>query len=303
MYIPFPDESGFARSADGTEPIRGGSVGFNNILGLFVKTAQKVTRPLTGGFVINGLTVFRNVFHPDDTMKTIVPKWEKDIHLFVSYFQSYLSYVNRGNAPKAPTPVIIYLPDYKKIPPLNRRVHTGNTAAMMTLYAAFLKEYSHPAEPVFTNPFIDQWLIPVGGSSQLPHQDLNKWLDWYITKHDSSLKADRRLLMISHLLIDFHMAIRKPSLQVLESYTAEIIPPPDFRFKLDKSGVLPFNAVTHLVFGDKTLIAPQIKPHMAKMLRERATTERWMTKAPSSVKDAIQKATNLPNTVWSLSLS
>ena len=302
MFIPFPDETAYPRSQDGSEPIRGGSVGFNNILGRFVKTAKTDRRPLTGCFVINAATVFRNVFHPDDKFSDTVAKWEKDIHLFVTYFQSYLSYVYQGNEPLKPTPIIVYLPDYRVLPSVNRRAMTGRAEALWKQYAAFLKEYNQDAESVFSNPYIDQWIMSVG-KTRFPHQELNTWLDLYATKHDTTFRADRRLMMISHILLDYHMCVRKPFLQVLESYTAETMSSPDFRFKLDKSGILPFNAITHLTFGDSTLVANQLRPKMSRLLHERATQERWLMKSPSAIKMSIQSATNLPSTIFSANLS
>ena len=94
--------------------------------------------------------------------------------------------------------------------------------------------------------------------------------------------------------VDLHMCVRRPQIQLSESFTGKILKAPDFRFRLDKEGRIPFMSETHVVFGDKNMSASMLKPKMRAQLLERAQRERWVTRSPDYVRTAISSATNIP---------
>lgn len=296
LFVDFPDESQMERSQDGSEPIRGGSIGFNLILGRFFKQSQIDKQPEFPLYLINGLTVFRNNFHPDDTLREMVPKWEKDIHTFTRYLEAYLSYVYRDNPPTRPVSVVIFLPDYKRIPQGFLRVPTGNNLKQHQLYSEFLRKYSHPPECIRQTPLVNVWLVPAGGGTY-PHIELIRWLDRYVRDVPIQYDSTQKYCLISHIPFDLNISFRRPKVSLLESYTAKLLLPKEFGLKIDKSGVIPFLPVTHVVFGDKVMIQPMVKPKMRSLLLDRAQKERWQVKSPAMITNSIISATNLPSTL------
>ena len=160
----FPDESLMERSADNSEPIRGGSIAFNRILGRFVDKANSDHKPEFTAVVMSAFTLFDNVWtmNNDADISTLEEDFVKDVNLFLEYYDIYLSFTKSALQGSKQCPVIIYFPDYKRLENDLRRETTGKKLDLLDKYKKFLNRYSGRDESRGCN------LSPQGSGAQVP---------------------------------------------------------------------------------------------------------------------------------------
>lgn len=297
--IPFPDDSQCPLSADGTEKILGGSVGLNRIL-LFFKNRAFIDRaPQWGLYLINAATVFRNVhstWKPTPQIQTLseseaIRLFQNDVNLLITYVTSYLSMYTDVINP-LPAPMIVYYPNYKKIPMSMRKTLSDKEAGVWTQYEHIRKtKISLSPERTFSSPYIDLWEMQVG-THAYPHVELVRWLQEYLlapSTHSLYRWGHIKAMMISHCALDLH--IKLPLLELIESHQGVIKPPNQFYTKLNvpKDIVIPFNSVTHQLFGDSTLIQAKAQRGAKKKLLEMSQAKKWtMSDTSAIISDAMK---------------
>jgi len=91
----FPDESQMARSEDGSEPIRGGSIGLNRILNTLVAASQGDKRPRFTSVLLNAFTFFFNAYDAEkfQDFAKVEEGFVRDLNIFLDYYDTYLSHV------------------------------------------------------------------------------------------------------------------------------------------------------------------------------------------------------------------
>lgn len=290
--VMFPDESHMERSKDGTEPIRGGSVGWNTIFGLFKNRAASDQTPFATLFLINLETVFRNNYNKALSHKEIFDACVQDMDLFLVYFEAYLSWVLRGKT-SSPIPVVLYIPNYQAIPKDLLRSHPASWELMMSAYDVFRKKFPTTNTLSSQTQFTSRWVVPVG-STTYPHIELAHWV------HNAALENQSGgytwgdpVCLITRNVIDLHITRRIRSLLLLESYTAQIKTPDQFGSKLIKDVPIPFTVGTHRAFGDPVHIKPIVERKTKKELLELAVSHKWMTRSTDGILRDISSVTGV----------
>lgn len=110
----------------------------------------------------------------------------------------------------------------------------------------------------------------VGKGGKWPHKDLIRDL----AKLKEGIQY-RKVLMVSHVPLDFHLYRVFSDFSILESYTGAIKQQKQFGKKVFGDEVFPFNKYTHLLFGDKWYLKPLVKSSVRKMMKEKAAREHW----------------------------
>lgn len=286
----FPDESQMERSEDGSEPIRGGSIGLNRILNGFVDIATKDSKPRFTAVLISAFTIFRNVWtmQNNPTMSSLEEGFVKDVNLFLEYYDTYLSFVWNGLPADRYCPVIIYFPDYKHLPKELRMETSGKRELLFNLYRDFLARHgNHNGEVKKLEHSRCFWIT--AGQSSYPHKDVaSKFRE--ITAHPQiAYYIGDPVCLISHIPLDLYMSARIRKLVLLESYTGRIRTPPEFRIKIDKEGRVPFTSAAHVALGDSVLIKPMANLKQRKAIYEAAEKDRWLTRGEEDIRNRIAK--------------
>jgi hypothetical protein len=291
----FPDESQMDRSQDGSEPIRGGSIGLNKILSSFVEAARKDHKPQFHAVLMSAFTIFRNVYNTKagQTMTELETGFVQDVNLFLEYLDTYLSHVWRRTAAGKQCPVIIYFPTYKHVPKELVRDRSEKTAEMFKKYDEFLKRHSGYNKEIKRSDFTRCFWIDAGEVTY-PHKEVaRKFRE--ITTHATSLySSGDPICLFSSVPLDLHIASRLRNIQLLESFTARIRTPYEFKLKLDKSGSVPFYSCTHAVLGDDVLLKPQVGIKIKREILEAAEKEKWYTRSEDDVRSRLAKITDIP---------
>lgn len=291
----FPDESVMPRSDTGEEPIRGGSIGFNRILGKFVEWSSKDKSPRYTAVLISGFTIFRNIWtmEPKAVSSRFDEMFIKDVNLFLEYYDTYLSFILGTLLRNKKAPVIVYFPDYRHVAKDIRREMTGRRLDLFVEYEKFRRRHSAEEGLAKETEFVKCFWASVGGSTY-PHVDLSRKFREISSQPNSLYSSGSPVCLISAIPLDLHISNRIRSLSLLESYTAESYTPFDFRFKLDKEGRIPFYPVTHLVFGDNVLINPMLKNKLRRDVLEQAIKEKWISRGEEELRNKLAKALNIP---------
>lgn len=289
----FPDEAAMEQGQNG-DPIRGGSIGLNRVLGRFVSSALTDSRPQFRGVIISAFTIFRNVWtmKKDATMSDLEKGFVTDVNLFLDYFDTYLSHVWRQLDGNKNVPVVVYFPDYKAVSKELLREHTGQNELMFKMYQAFLGRHGHYDESIRKLERCQCFWVKAGGI-HYPHKDVaQKFRE--IASHSTSLYATGDpVALMTNIPLDLHIAGRIRGIHLLESYTAKVKTPDEFRFRLDKEGRIPFQPAVHVVFGDDILFKPQITPKIRKQLLEDAVKDRWLTRSEEDIRHRLAKVTEM----------
>lgn len=290
--VMFPDESHMERSKDGTEPIRGGSVGWNCVFGLFKTRASVDKVPFATLFLINLETVFRNNYNKTLSAKEIADACVRDMDLFLTYLEAYLAWVLRGKT-LPPIPVVLYIPNYHTIPKDLLREHPASWDHMMQAYGIFRKNFPTTKTVSSRTQFTTRWVIPVGVMTY-PHIELSHWV------HSTSLENQSGgytwgdpVCLITRNVIDLHISRRIRSVVLLESFTAQIKTPDQFGTKLVKDVPVPFTVGTHRAFGDPVHIRPLVERKTKKELLQLATTNKWMVRSTEGILRDISSVTGV----------
>lgn len=279
--VAFPSTEGLATSQDGSAFIYGGSVAINNILEHLRKTATLSHRGEWKVWLINMLTIVDGCSHKDASPKDIIAAAAHDFQLLTQFISAYASY-SKDTAYRYPI-IIGYWPSYTAIPEAHRRKPSPSLALAMDVFS---RMDMGPTD-VVVNKDDDRLLmhVRVGTRADLPHVDLNAKLARVLT--GTGFVSGMPIAMITSFPTDLHLASRMSKMVLLERFTARIKGPSEFGTKLDKAGRLPFNAFTHLTFGDGVLIQGLISGRKKTALLELAEADRWSTLSATSVRDRI----------------
>ena len=290
----FPDESLFPKG-DNSDPIRSGSIGINRILGYLIDASTIDRKPQFNSVIISAFTFFRNVWasNKNATIEVLEAAFVRDVNLFLEYYSAYLSFTLPNHDRESIADVIVYFPNYHKVPKEIVRDMTGQKLEMWNLYKSFLNRYNAIDAQVRKIDHCRCFFIRAGDGAY-PHKEvISKFRT--ITVHPHSLYTSGDPIgLITHIPLDLHMSYRLRNINLIESYTGKVRLPIDFRLKLDKEGRVPFNSVTHVVFGDDELIKPMVSHKLKKDLLEAAVKDRWLTRSEGDVLSRIALIMRIP---------
>lgn len=291
----FPDESQMDRSQDGSDPIRGGSIGFNRVLGYFVDHAAQHRTPAFNACLISAFTIYRNIFAMDKSasIETLEQLFIKDLTLFLQYYDTYLDHTKTSFMQGKKAAVIVYFPQYGRLDKDIRLEPSESRLELFTGYNKFLKRFSGRDEMVREMEHLSCFWIRAGDATY-PHKELSRKLR-DITAHPKSLyTSGDPISLISHIPLDFHLASRVRNLLVFESYTGKVRPWDEIRFRIDKDGFIPFNSTTHGVLGDRVLIKPLVSGKVKREILAKAKEDKWLSRTEEDIRHRIAKIANLP---------
>jgi hypothetical protein len=279
----FPDQSAMERGDDGGA-ILGGSFGFNRILLGFVDAAGTDHKPRFDAFVINAFTIFRNNWdskqHP--TLMRFEEDFTKDIKLFLEYYDTYLSLVwNRLDEGKHCS-VVIYFPDYHKIPKELWREQTGNAELLYKAWLKFSARYGQEDQKVQHLEHCRGYFIRAGDTA-LPHKDVARKVKDLVSHRDNLYVNGDPIGFISHIPLDWYLGYRLRNVKLVESNTARVRTVDEFRYRLDKEGRVPFQPAVHAVLGDGVLLQSQVDRKTRKLILDTAAQERWISRSHDDV--------------------
>lgn len=290
----FPDESQLPRSEDGSEAILGGSIGLNRILGRFVEHSKTDNKPEFTAVLINARTVFRNVYQmlkKDPSLK-LDDLFVKDIGMFLEYYDTYLSFVRGMQLNRSRCPVVVYFPDYRKVPEEVRRPMSPKDLEEQVAYDKFARRFAGEDSLMQTLEHVECFWVIAGGTL-LPHQDLIRKFKNIAGRKQCGYHSGDNIALISHLPVDFHLCERMRGICTLESHTGKLKSAHEFRLRLDEDGRVPFNTTTHIAFGDSRQIKPMFVRKQKHDLLEQADRERWASRSEEDIRQRIAKAAGL----------
>lgn len=123
--------------------------------------------------------------------------------------------------------------------------------------------------------------ITNGGVGQLPHK--------VIMRDIIRLTTDKRLMMLSHCPLDYHVINRRVTLRILESYTGKIGGKRRISEKLFNHTNIPFCGITHQLLGDKEQLKSPLSRKESKLLKDTAIADNWSLRPISDVLSAVKK--------------
>ena len=290
----FPDQSGMERSEDGSEPILGGSFGFNKILLGFYAAVETDHKPRFNAFVINAFTIFRNNWdskkHP--TLMVFEKDFTRDLSLFLEYYDTYLSVIwNRLDEGKHCS-VIVYFPSYEKIPKELWREQSGNAELLYSAWQKFAAKYGQEDQEVKKLDHCRCSFIRAGDTA-LPHKEVARKFKDIVAHRNNLYTSGDPVGLISHIPLDWYLSFRLRGVKLVESNTARIRLVEDYRYRLDKDGRVPFQPAVHAVLGDGVLLQSQVDRKTRKTILETAEQDRWVGRGPDDVLHRIAKLSGI----------
>jgi len=226
--------------------------------------------------LINVATIARNCLNVDDKLTNnfanVVDEIEKVENILVDNL----------NTSSLTSPVILwYIAPYEKIVPANfLRPVTGARQKLALLRLALTRwiRDRHNKENIKGKVRIRYEVLS-------PHIQTKYQLAAFVR----SLRTANNLIMISNYSVDFHLAEVFPHFILVECYTGKQVTPKEFGEKVFKNPLIPFNMVSHVIFGDKELIKPAGTVGEKKRIVELASKERWNMHTQQFVYDSIRQ--------------
>ncbi len=273
MPHQFPDITRLEKGKDAT-PIFGGGLGTNKIYDVLRTTAMQPTSPRWNLWLINVLTLARNA-GLDKTPKERESSINRDADLCMTFIGAYTNFRQQ-----TPAVVLFYAPDYSGLPTGIRREHTGQQLALDLWYQQFRLTLPPKLVNVTETPPTQKFLIALGRETW-PHRLLIPAIRG--AYNNGQAYGTRGTVLISHCALDLHLVKTIPDLELLESYTGQVVPPAQFGRKLTKAVAVPFNTITHRLFGDDLHLQPLLTGTDRTKLIQLATEHRWMLKTETEI--------------------
>jgi hypothetical protein len=280
MINRFPRINSPVYGQNGDE-ILGSSIGLNKILLNLRDSARHFNRHEWDLILINLFTLARNVFEKTMKVNDLLKAIERDANILTTYFTAYTQYHQ-----SRPTIIAYYVPNYRSI---NKEILREPTGRKLQLIELFEKVKSNlPQKSMITgypDPAVQEVLLTSPKSSLLPHLAIPKELRSVISKSVYIKNA----LILSHCVIDLHVSSTFTHLELVESYTGDLIKHDELGEKLVEGLDLPFNAVTHRIFGDGIHIKPLVKGKQMAALKEAAINNKWYLRTQKEIISDVKK--------------
>ena len=277
LQVTFPDIANAEYGQDGT-PILGNSIGNNRILFYLRETANQQAAPLWNLFLINIYTMARNAYRRGISFEEMRTCIDKDSDLLMTYIHAYTTHKRPVDSV-----VLFYAPSYRAVPKDFMREHVGNNLELDALYDEIAETIPDKLLELTELPYTRKFISRAGFHGRLPYLDISTALG----SINSALASGGSIgtALISHCPLDFHIYKRIPRVQLLESYTGQILNVVDFGQKLTKEVRVPFNTATHRLFGDPSQLTPLLTGKDRKTLMQLAGEKNWAIKTETQIID------------------
>jgi hypothetical protein len=291
----FPDKTKMPLSQDGSEVIRGSSMGFNLILKLWEEASLVDINPRTNAILVSVATIFRNVWDTPNIDRSKMSEWVlNDIFMLADYVDTYLHHTSMVHEMKRKLPIIIYFPKYSAIREDRRKPLTDRDKLFEEAYTAFSKRGVIDGQVVHQTPKCKVFTSIVGSAHGLPFRELAAQLRMYSTLSDVLYTPGSPSYLISHNDLDFYFLDIVRNSSILRSHTGALIGKKDLAKRIDSSGIIPFNPLTHGMFGDKVMVKRLLDIKGKKLIMDAAAKENWLIRSEGDIARSVAKILSIP---------
>lgn len=289
MVIPFRNESLMPKALDNETPIRGGSVGINEVLGYFINTAQTAKKPEWKVYLLNAYTIARNVYQPTEKYHEFIERFIEDCKLFQEYLQSYLSYTDRNTDRSYKYLTVLYFPKYN-LPKHLQKQHPPSYKRFIEFYEKL--RMRHATENVETSSDYIKFITASVGNNRLPFHDLVTLLKREMRKNDVMFDLTDPIFLFTNCALDLYIYRELPKVVLMESYTAHRKTFKDFGTKFNVKVPVPFLWEVHRLFGDSTHVEAYVKGKTKTAMANVAVDNKWILKNSNTILNDIVSVLN-----------
>lgn len=273
-------------------------LGTNTLIGALKKLPSQSRDNVFDCILVNVSTIVRNSTTKERDPSEIEQRTEDDTYRLMLAIADY--HTTMGSLVKNPT-AIFFLPDYSWLPAIHSRPDTGNRKIIREVTESLIKKDNLKVRKRIrsitqsTNVFE----IYAGGRNELPYQTVIKEIyDLYkVFGRFDPRSALTHYLLISHNPLDYHFMLKFPKTTILESFTMQFIPPKALGYKVFGTNFIPYNSVTHLLFGDKVLVKPMAQRKNRALLTDLAKKQSWYVLTPSEIEQRVVWSGQVPKGV------
>ena len=258
-------------------------LGTGTIISAINSLTGKSTNNVFDCIIVNVATIVRNNTTKERSPKEIQDRTEADIRDLITCVANY----HEVMGPMVTRPMLMFfLPDYSWIPLLHKRPDTGNRKVVFDIVESMIKQDDLRKRKRIRNHERATELVEIyaGGRAELPYktvireiQDMHK-LGGFDPRSNLT-----NYLLISHCPADYHFMLNFSHVTLLESFTGKFIKPKTLGYKVFGTNFIPFNSVTHLLFGDKVNLRPMAMRKNRALLTNMAKTQSWYVRTPSEI--------------------
>jgi len=279
--------------------------GTNALIQAIRKFLTERNAPIYDCFLININTLIRNVVTKEKDIEEIKNDTLRDLGSLISvcceYFNSMALLVDQPF-------IVIYFPKYEvaQVKFHERTYKQGSVKDIIDQVSKLLiKEENlevrkqirdmHDNIPVFE--------LLVGNGGILPYKALERFIFDQKKFNPAGIQSVlRRNILISHYPLDYYLLHTFRRSVILESFTGKIVTKEELGIKIFDNNRVPFNRVTHLVFGDSVQLKPMAKGRRGpnnnrKLLMDMALKQNWNIRTPSEIANLIGQSGQIPKEI------
>lgn len=269
-------------------------LGTGTIINALNGLTNKSSNNIFDVIVVNIATLIRNNLSKERTDKEVVELVKNDLHDLIRAVGSY--HENMGGLVRNPT-MINYLPDYSYLPAINARPNTGNRKRIADITEGFIRDDDLRRRTRIRDHERGTTIYEVyaGGRVMLPYKSIMREIaDIFRLGNVDPRASLTSYLLISHAPLDYHMLLNYPRVTLLESFTGRFLKPKELGHKVFGTNFIPFNAVTHLLFGDSVHVDPFAKRKNKQLLTDMAKTQSWYVRTKEEIAKLVGASGQVP---------
>lgn len=232
--------------------------------------------------LINLETILRNVYSKDKTVKELVNDTIKE---YADFIGEILDVIESNTSIKS-LYMLVYIGDHiHNLPYRSRKKETQKRLVMQEAVSKLEKKGS-----LFIKRKIGK--VNFEGLVLTTMRRVARQLAWKV----NAFLGANKILMLSHMPLDFHIFQQHPQSAIIESYTGKILKysPIVFGQKVFKLDNVPFTGYTHALLGDGITVS-LIKDHKTKKkILELADKKAWKFASREGVNRDILEAGLVP---------
>jgi len=279
--------------------------GTNAIIQAIRKFTSQRNPPIYDCFLININTLIRNVVTKEKDIEEIKNDTLRDLGTLVTTICDYFNSISMLTDQPY---IVIYFPKYEvaQIKFHERKYNRGSVKDIINeVSKQLIKEENlevrkqirdiHDEIPVFE--------LLVGNGGILPYRALERFIYDQKKFNPAGIKSIlRRNILISHYPLDYYFMHIFQRTVIMESFTGNIVHKEDLGLKVFNNNKVPFNKITHLVFGDVVQLRPMAKGRRGpnnnrKILMDLALKQNWNIRTPSEIANLIGQTGQIPKEI------
>lgn len=301
------EESYFLEDEDIPESTQSGQAGFgtNAIITAINEMAKKNNPQPYDIFLINIDTLIRNVTTKDKSEDEIKNDTSRDLGNLLDAISLYMRTIE--NLLDMPY-ILVYFPEYETPQvKLHERTYKNDSvkAIIKNIHNDFVKEDNLKERKQIRSSYnnIDVYELYTGDRSELPYKVLTRFVNGQSKFNPGGIRnVLKNMMMISHCPLDYYFLLNFPRTHLLESFTGKLIKKEQLGVKVFKDGFVPFNRVTHLLFGDSVQLMPMAKGRRGKnnnrkLLMDMARRQNWNFRTPDEIAEYVGASGQVPKSI------